>query len=59
MKPVSDHLNVSTEEPEALWSEPATPFEADGYEKLKAAIRTTVVRDRAVGERVRKRWWQP
>jgi transposase len=41
MKPASEHLNVSTEELEALLERARQhPLEADGYEKLRAAIRT-------------------
>ncbi len=41
MKPASEHLDVSSEELEALLERPRPqPLEADGYEKLRAAIRT-------------------
>ncbi len=41
MKPASEHLDVSTEELEALLERARQqPLEPDGYEKLKAAIRT-------------------
>jgi transposase len=41
MKPASAHLDVSTEELEALLERARQqPLEPDGYEKLKAAIRT-------------------
>lgn len=41
MKPASAHLDVSTEELEALLEQARQqPLEPDGYEKLKAAIRT-------------------
>jgi transposase len=41
MKPASEYLNVSTEELERLLERARQhPLEADGYEKLKAAIRT-------------------
>jgi transposase len=41
MKPASNHLEVSTEELEALLERARQqPLEPDGYEKLKAAIRT-------------------
>jgi transposase len=41
MKPVSEHLEVSTEELEAFLERARKqPLEPDGYEKLKAAIRT-------------------
>jgi transposase len=41
MRPTSEHLDVSTEELEALLEQARQqPLEPDGYEKLKAAIRT-------------------
>jgi hypothetical protein len=41
MKPASEHLDVSTEELEALLERARRqPLEPDGYEKLKAASRT-------------------
>jgi transposase len=41
MKPTSEHLDVSTQELEALLERARQqPLEPDGYEKLKAAIRT-------------------
>jgi hypothetical protein len=41
MKPASEHLDVSTEELEALLEQARQqPLEPEGYEKLKAAIRT-------------------
>lgn len=41
MRPASGHLDVSTEELEALLERARQePLEPDGYEKLKAAIRT-------------------
>ncbi len=41
MKPASEHLEVSTEELEAVLERARQePLEPDGYEKLKAAIRT-------------------
>lgn len=41
MKPASEHLDVSTEELEGLLEQARQqPLEPDGYEKLKAAIRT-------------------
>src|SRR3569623_1385251 len=41
MKPASAHLDVSTDELEALMERARQqPLEPDGYEKLKAAIRT-------------------
>src|SRR6185312_9826308 len=41
MKPASEHLDVSTEELETLLERARQqPLQPDGYEKLKAAIRT-------------------
>jgi transposase len=41
MKPMSEHLDISTEELEALLERARQqPLEPDGYKKLKAAIRT-------------------